>query len=76
MGFNKNFKFLIDISESLILIKFSKIFRLVKSSKFLRRGVDINKNFRLIDFSRFSKFQFKIKVVYYRAFLLIIKGGK
>ena len=49
---------------------------LVEFSKFLRRKVDINKNLKLINFSGFSIFQFKIKVVYYKIFLLIIKGNK
>ena len=32
-------------------IEFGRIPRLVKSNKFLRRKVNINKNLRLIDFS-------------------------
>ena len=76
MGFNRNFKFLISVSGSLTLVKFSRVSRLVKSNKFLRRGVDISKNLRLIDFSKFSKFQFRVRAVYYKAFLLIIRGSK
>ena len=57
-------------------MEFSGIPRLVKSSGFLRHKVDINKNLRLIDFSRFFKFQFRVKIIHYRAFLLIIRGGK
>ena len=83
MGFNRYFKFLIDVggySRSLadvggylILVKFGKIVRSVKSSGFLRCGVDIGGNFRL---SRFPKFWFRVKAVYYKTFLLIIRGGK
>ena len=54
-------------------MEFSGIVRLVKSSKFLRCRVDINKNLRL---SRFFKFWFGVKVVYYKAFLLTMGGGK
>ena len=42
-------------------------------SKFLRYKVDINRNLRL---SGFPKFQFKVRVVHYKAFLLVIGGGK
>jgi hypothetical protein len=48
----------------------------VEFSKFLKRGVDIGGNLRLIDFSEFLRFQFRVKVVYYKAFLLIIRGSK
>ena len=62
-----------DISGYLILVKFSRIVRLVKSSKFLKYGVDISGNLRL---SKFFKFWFRVKVVYYRVFLLAIGGSK
>ena len=62
-----------DTSGYLILVEFGRIVKLVESSGFLRYRVDISGNFRL---SRFFKFQFKIKVVYYRVFLLAIGGGK
>ena len=54
-------------------MEFGRIVRLVESSKFLRCKVDIGGNLRL---SRFFKFQFRVRVVYYRVFLLIIGGGK
>ena len=57
-------------------MKFGGISRLVKSSKFLRYRVDIGRNLRLMDFSRFPKFQFRVKMVCYRIFLLIMRGGK
>ena len=57
-------------------MEFGGISRLVKFSKFLRYKVDISKNIKLIDFNRFLKFQFKIKIIYYKTFLLAIKGGK
>ena len=65
-----------DISGNFILMEFGGIPRLIKSSKFLRRKVDINGNFRLIDFIEFPKFQFGIKTVRYRTFLLAIRGSK
>jgi hypothetical protein len=67
MGFGKIFRSLVDISRNLIFVEFSRILRLVESGRFLRRGVDI---------SRFSRFQFGVRVVGYKALLLIIGGGK
>ena len=57
-------------------MEFSGIPRLVESSKFLRRKVDIGGNLKLINFSKFPKFQFRVKMVYCRTFLLIMRGGK
>jgi len=37
-------------------VEFSRIPRLVKSSRFLRRRVDISGNLKLIDFSGFPRF--------------------
>ena len=45
-----------DISGNLILVEFGGISELVESSKFLRRGVDISKNLKLMDLSRFPRF--------------------
>ena len=45
-----------DISRYFILVEFSKILRLVESSRILRRGVDISRNLRLVDLSGFSRF--------------------
>ena len=45
-----------DISGSLILVEFGKVFRLVESSRFFRYRVDISGNFRLVDPSRFLRF--------------------
>ena len=64
---------LTDVSGYLILVKFSGIVRSVKSSRFLRYKIDINKNLRL---SKFFKFQFRVKVVHYKTFLLAIGGSK
>ena len=60
-----------DASGYFILVEFSRILRLVESSKFLRYKVDISRNF-----SRFSRFRFGVKMVRYRVFLLIIGGSK
>ena len=57
-------------------MEFGRIPGLVKSSKFLRRRVDISRNLRLMDFSRFFKFQFRVRIVCCKIFLLIIRGGK
>ena len=65
-----------DIIKYLILVEFSGIIRLVESSKFFRCRVDINRNLRLMDLSKFLKFQFRVRAVSYRAFLLIMGGGK
>ena len=54
-------------------MEFGEIIRSVKSNKFLKYGVDIGENFRL---SKFPKFWFKGKVIYYKAFLLVTGGGK
>ena len=57
-------------------MKFSGIIRLVESSGFLKCKIDISGNLRLMDFSKFFKFQFKVRVVSYKAFLLATGGGK
>ena len=67
-----------DISGIFILVEFGGILKLVESSGFLRCGVDISGNLRLVDLSRFPKFyfRFRFRAVYYKAFLLITGGGK
>ena len=68
-------------------MEFSRILGLVESSGFLRYRVDIGRNLRLVDLSgnlrlvdlsRFPRFyfRFRFRAVYYKAFLLIIGGGK
>ena len=68
-------------------MEFSEILRLVESSRFLRyrvdisrnlRLVDLSRNLRLVDLSRFPRFyfRFRFRAVHYKAFLLIIGGGK
>ena len=59
-----------DISRIFILVEFSRILR------FLRRGVDTGRNLRLVDLGRFLRFQFRVRVVGYKALLLITGGGK
>ena len=73
MDISRYFRSLADISRYLISVKFSGIVRSIKFSGFLRYRVDISRNLRL---SKFFKFWFKVKAVYYRAFLLIIGGSK
>ena len=57
-----------DISRIFILVEFSRILRLVESSRILG----------LVESGRFPRFHFgfRFRVVYYKAFLLIIGGGK
>ena len=68
-------------------MEFSRILRLVESSRFLRyrvdisrnlRLVDLGRNLRLVDLSRFPRFyfRFRFRAVYYKVFLLITGGGK
>ena len=65
-----------DISGIFISVEFGGILKLVESSRFLRCKVDISRNLRLVDLSRFSRFQFRVRVVRYKAFLLITGGSK
>jgi len=46
----------VDISRNLISVEFGGILRLVESSRFFRRGVDIGGNLRLVDLSGFPRF--------------------
>ena len=62
-----------DISGNLTLMEFSGIPALVESGKFLKYRVDFSGNLRL---NKFFKFWFRVKVVYYKAFLLTIGGSK
>ena len=64
---------LMDTSGYLILVEFSRIVRSVEFNRFLKYRVDISRNLRL---SRFFKFQFRVKVVHYKTFLLATGGGK
>ena len=59
----------------------------MESSRFLRCRVDISRNLRLVDLGRNLRlvdlsgfprfyFRFRFRAVYYKAFLLIIGGGK
>ena len=38
--------------------------------------MEFGRNLRLIDFSKFPKFQFRAKVAYYRASLYTVRGSK
>ena len=60
------------------MVEFSRILRLVESSRFLRYRVDISRNLRLVDLSGFLRFyfRFRFRAVHYKVFLLIIGGGK
>jgi len=46
----------VGVGRFLILVEFGKIPMLVESGGFLRRRVDISRNLRLVDLSRFPKF--------------------
>ena len=67
MRLSGNSSFLIDISKILILVEFGK---------FLKYRVDTDRNLGLVDPSGFPRFWFGVRVMYYRAFLLIIRGSK
>ena len=54
MGFNKNFRFLMDISGNLASMEFGGIFWLVESGGFLVYGVGIGGILMLVDFGRSS----------------------
>jgi len=76
MGFSGNFRFLTVISGNLISVEFSGIFGLVESGGFFGYKVDFGRNLRLIDLSGFLRLWFRVRVIYYRAFLLVMEGGK
>ena len=59
-----------------MLVEFSGIFGLVESGRFLRCKVDFGGNLRLVDFSGFPRLWFRVRVIYYRIFLLITGGSK
>ena len=44
------------VGGNLLFVEFSKILRLVESGRFLRRGVDISRNLRLVGLGRFPRF--------------------
>jgi len=46
----------ITVSRTLILMEFGRIPILVESGRFLRHRVDISRNLRLVDLSRFPRF--------------------
>ena len=45
-----------DVGGNLMFMEFSKILKLVESGRFLKYRVDISRNLRLVDLSRFPKF--------------------
>ena len=45
-----------DIGGILILVEFSRISKLVESGGFLRRRVDISRNLKLVNLSKFPRF--------------------
>ena len=59
-------------------MEFGRILRLVESGRFLRYRVDISRNLRLVDLGGFPRFyfRFRFRVIRYKAFLLIMGGGK
>ena len=53
-------------------MEFGGIIGSMEFSRFLRYRVDISGNLRLMDLSGFPKFQFRVRAVYYKIFLLVI----
>jgi len=49
---------LVGVSGILILVEFGRIFVLVESGGFLRRGVDISKNLTLVESGGIFRFRF------------------
>ena len=64
------FLYRVDIGGILILVEFGRISRLVEPSEFLRCGVNISRNFRLVDLSGYFRFWFRVRAVSRGAFLL------
>jgi len=56
MWFNIISRSLVDVSKILILVKFSGIFGLVELGRLFRYIVEVGRNFRLVDSSRFFRF--------------------
>ena len=56
MEIGRIFRSLVDVGGNLTFMEFSRILGLVEFSRFLRRGVDISRNLRLVDLSRSSRF--------------------
>ena len=75
MGFSGISRSLVDIGGNLTLVEFDGIPRLVELGGFLRY-IDINRNFRLVGPSRFSRFQYSVCVVNYKALLLAAGDSK
>ena len=73
MDISRYSRSLADISKYLISVEFSRIIKSMEFNRFLKYRVDIGENLRL---SRFLKFWFRVRAVYYKAFLLVIEGGK
>jgi len=56
VGFSRISRSLVDIGRNLTLVKFGGILRLIESSGFLGRRVDISRNLRLVDLNGFPRF--------------------
>jgi len=50
----------VDVSENLILVEFGRILKLVKLGRLFRYRVDVNRNIKLINSSRFFRFWFRV----------------
>ena len=84
MGFNRNFRFLMDISGNLTSVEFGGIFWLVESGRFLVYGVGIGGILMSVDFGGNSGLVesggfFVYRVGIYRIFMfwfrVIARGG-
>jgi len=49
-------RFLVDVSENIILVEFSRILRLVELGELFRYRVDVSRNFKLVNPSEFFRF--------------------
>ena len=77
MGFSGYFRFLIDVSRYFrSLIDVGGYSRSLTDANRYLILVEFSRIIRLVDLSKFLKFQFRVRVVFYRAFLLTMGGGK
>jgi len=53
-------RFLVDVGGILMLVEFGGILGLVELGGLFRYRVDFSRNFRLVDFSRFFRFRFRV----------------
>ena len=77
MGFSGCFGFLTDVGRySKSLVDVSGYPRSLTDASGYLISMEFSGIIRLVDLSEFFKFQFRVRAVYYKAFLLAMGGGK